>query len=247
MAEVLLRFERELHSKARVPINDLRDTLKKAASLLCRSAGDQAAILAPFVRIPFVNFTKHTIKFGLSLWMGVIKENPRMEPRILVEIVECWLGTINRKLGIFSGRLGSAVCHLLVEDIADRSFSHLDPFYVKEEFAPSDHDLIQKQQQRAHDLIAPHYRILQFLSSHYNATRLTNASTEKAYLRLLTATFDGMRHTTSHPLAREVHFQLIELGLEVVQNSRQLNTTQRWKFKDALLSAALAWFAQPAR
>lgn len=113
MAQVLLQFERGLHTKANVPINEVRDTLRKAASLLCRSSGDQTAILAPFVRIPFVNFTKHTIKFGLSLWMGVIKENPRMEPRVLVELVECWLNTIKRKVGIFSIRLRLAPCHRL--------------------------------------------------------------------------------------------------------------------------------------
>lgn len=56
-----------------------------------------------------------------------------------------------------------------------------------------------------------------------------------------------MRCTTSHPLAREIHFQLIELGLEVVRLSRHLDSRQRWKFKDALLSAALAWFANPPR
>jgi len=105
MAQILLHFEKGLHMKANVPLNELRDTLRKAASLLCRSQGDQTGILGSFVRIPFVSFTKHTIKFGLSLWMGVIKENPRMEPRILVEIVECWLGTIRRKLGVFSTRL----------------------------------------------------------------------------------------------------------------------------------------------
>lgn len=107
MAQALLQFERGLHTKANVPLNELRDTLRKAASLLCRSQGDQTGILGPFVRIPFVNFTKHTIKFGLSLWMGVIKENPRMESRILVELAECWMGTIRRKLGVFSPRLRS--------------------------------------------------------------------------------------------------------------------------------------------
>jgi len=98
-----------------------------------------------------------------------------------------------------------------------------------------------------HDLIAPHYRILQFLSSHYKATRLTNVSTEKAYLRILIATLDVLRQTSSHPLAREVHFQLIELGLEVVRLSRHLDVRERWKLKDALLSAALAWFSNPPR
>jgi len=118
MAQTLLHFEKGLHTKANVPLNEVRDTLKKAASLLCRSQGDQTGILGSFVRIPFVNFTKHAIKFGLSLWMGVIKENPRMEPRILVELVECWLSTIRRKLGLFSARLES-VDFFLIGHVSD--------------------------------------------------------------------------------------------------------------------------------
>ena len=54
------------------------------------------------VGIPFKMFTKQSIKLGISLWLGVINENPRMEPRILAEIAENWQQTVQNKLGIFN-------------------------------------------------------------------------------------------------------------------------------------------------
>lgn len=123
----------------------------------------------------------------------------------------------------------------------------MDPFFIQEEFAPSDNDGILKQQQRMHDQFAPHFRIVQFLASHYQATRLSSSSTERAYLRLLKATLSALRRTKSHPLAREIHFQIVLLGLKVLMSSTTLNRVSRWRLKDDLLSAALAWFAQPPR
>jgi phosphatidylinositol 4-kinase len=59
------------------------------------------------VAIPFAMFTKQSIKLGISLWTGVINENPRMEPRILMEIAQQWETTINRRLGLFDKRFRS--------------------------------------------------------------------------------------------------------------------------------------------
>ena len=126
-------------------------------------------------------------------------------------------------------------------------FSHIDPFFVKEEFAPSDEAGITKQQQRAHDLITPHFRLLQFLSSHYTATRLSSSSIEKAYHRMLRTTCRALRHTAGHPLAREVHFSFILLGLQVLRYNTTLSGTAQWRLKDDLLSAGLAWFAHSPR
>lgn len=127
------------------------------------------------------------------------------------------------------------------------STRHVDPFFLKEEFAPSDKEGNMKQQQRAHDRIAPHFRVLQFLASHYTATRFNNSSIENAYLRFLKVTLRGLRDTAGHPLAREVHFHIILLGLRFLRSCTSLDAIARWRLKDDLLSAALAWFAHTPR
>ncbi|KAI9701436.1 MAG: phosphatidylinositol-4- kinase [Bogoriella megaspora] len=213
-----------------VPISELRDSLRRAAAVLCRSTDDQCTLVHHLVGIPFAVFTKQSIKLGISLWMGVIKENPRMETRILVEIAANWEKTVRRKMGMFH----------------DKS-KYTDPFYVKEEFAPSDRSAIIKRQQAAQNLVAPHFRLLQFLSSHFNATRLCSPYVEKTYDRLMHITLNAMQHTMGSPLGRENHFHVVLLGLHVLQYSTNINGAVQWRLKDRILSSALAWFKLPPR
>ena len=101
---VLAHLEARILKRKYVPIGELRDILRRAAALLCRSKKDECAILHYLVFIPFAIFTKQSIKLGISLWLGVINENPRMEPRILMEVGQQWESTIQRRLGIFNDK-----------------------------------------------------------------------------------------------------------------------------------------------
>jgi phosphatidylinositol 4-kinase len=85
-------------------------------------------------------------------------------------------------------------------------------------------------------------RLLQFLGSHFNATRLGSPQTEKAFLRLLTITLEGLKHSTGHPLAREIRFQVVLFGLKVLRHSTAIDYPSRYRMKDQILSAALSWF-----
>ncbi|KAI9674504.1 MAG: phosphatidylinositol-4- kinase [Caeruleum heppii] len=213
-----------------IAIGELRDILRRAAALLCRSNTDQSAIVHHLVSLPFAVFTKQSIKLGVSLWLGVINENPRMETKILSEIAENWERTVRGRLGIFNDEL-----------------RHVDPFYLKEEFAPSDKETLLKRQQLVLNTIGPHFRVLQLLASHFNATRLGGHHIQAVFHRLLRITLDGLTHGTRHPLARETHFQIILFGLKVLRHSTRLDATSQWKLKHQLLSAALGWFDAPPR
>ena len=105
MIEVLTQTEMRVRRHENVPLQELRDVLRRAASLLCTASDDNNDVLDLFVRIPFADFSKQVIKLGLSLWMGVIKENPRMEPRLLMEIVENWISTVHGQIGMFSPKM----------------------------------------------------------------------------------------------------------------------------------------------
>jgi phosphatidylinositol 4-kinase len=125
--------------------------------------------------------------------------------------------------------------------------SHLDPFYVKEEFAPTDKSAITKRQQQVYDLIAPHFRLVQFLSSHFNATRLSNPHIERIYHRLMRVTLAAMSRSGSHPLTREVHFHIVLLALRILSHGTGYDEQARWELKDQILSASLRWFSFPAK
>ena len=124
---------------------------------------------------------------------------------------------------------------------------HPDPFDVKEEFAPSEKTVLLKKQQAAHDLIAPHLRILQLLSSHFTASRLGSPHSQRIFHRLAVVTLDSLKHCAGHPLAREFHFQVLLFGLSVFKYCTGLDQAARWRLKDIILSAGLAWFSYPPR
>jgi phosphatidylinositol 4-kinase A len=119
----------------------------------------------------------------------------------------------------------------------------LDPFFVKQEFGPSDRALITRRQTAAYELIAPHLKLLQFLSSHFSASRLGTPHVQRIYQRLINITLDATCDGMSHPLAREAFLHIILLGLKILRFSTNMDPQVVWRFKDRLLSAALSWFS----
>ncbi|KIW83029.1 hypothetical protein Z517_02272 [Fonsecaea pedrosoi CBS 271.37] len=228
LQDALLDLHRKTSLKVHVKAFEVQDVLRRAAALLCQSKKSQTAIVHYLVNIPFAIFTKESIKLGISLWLGVIHENTRMEPRILTEVAQAWERTIDRKVGIFSP-----------------NFEQPDPFYVKEEFAPSDRAALHKEAQAAHNTIAPHFRLMQFFESHFNAIRLGSANTQRTFLRLLERTLHGFIRIKGHPLLRDIQFHVVLFALRVVKNSTCLNKLSMWKLKDLILSVGLQWFAKP--
>ncbi|OSS54503.1 hypothetical protein B5807_01599 [Epicoccum nigrum] len=219
--------QRTLHHK-HVTIAELRDILRRAAGLLCRVKRDQSPIVHHLVGIPFAVFSKQSIKLGISLWTSVIKENPRMESRVLVAIAENFESTVRKRKGMFNPAL-----------------RHPDPFYGKQEFAATDKEALAKHQQQVYNHIAPHFRLVQFLSSHFSASRLSKSDFERTYVRLIHTTLDAMSEGCSQPLAREAYFHIVLLALRIVRHSTTVSSPAKWRLMDRLLTAALAWFAHP--
>jgi len=85
---------------------------------------------------------------------------------------------------------------------------------------------------------------VQFLSSHFSASRLSNTDVERVYVRLIHITLDAMSGGCSQPLAREAYFHVILLGLHIARHCTTLSTTIKWRFIDRILTGALAWFAE---
>lgn len=60
-------------------------------------------------------------------------------------------------------------------------------------------------------------------------------------------TLAALRHSGSHPLAREVHFHVVLLALRIISYGTGYDEKARWELKDQILSAGLRWFSFPAR
>jgi phosphatidylinositol 4-kinase len=120
---------------------------------------------------------------------------------------------------------------------------HQDPFYGKQEFAATDKEALSKRQQQIYNLIAPHFRLLQFLSSHFSASRLSKSDIERIYVRLIHITLDAMSAGCAQPLAREAYFHVVLLGLRIARYCTNLPASIKGRLLDRILTAALAWFA----
>ncbi|KAK7430820.1 Phosphatidylinositol 4-kinase stt4 [Neonectria magnoliae] len=226
----LAHVEARILSKKSTSITEVRDILRRAAALLCRTERDETAVAHYLVSIPFALFTKQSIKLGVSLWLGVINENPRLESKLLNEIVQQWEFTLGRKVGLFSPAL-----------------THVDPFFLKEDFAPSELEALAKKKQVVHDILSPHARLLQFFASHFNATRHGSPDIQRVFLRMLDLTLDAVKQSASHPMARELRFQIVLFGLRVLRSSTTLRPPAQWRLKEKILSAGLSWFRYSPR
>lgn len=221
----LAHVEARILSKKTTSLDEVRDILRRAAALLCRSDNDESAVARYLVSIPFALFTKQSIKLGVSLWLGVINENPRLESKLVNEITQQWELTISRRVGLFNPAL-----------------SHPDPFFLKEEFAPSEIEALARRKQLVHDMLSPHARLLQFFASHFSATRLGSIDTRRSFIRMLDLTLESMKNAAPHPMAREIRFLIILFGLKVLRASNMIGATAQWRLKEKILSAGLSWF-----
>lgn len=93
-----------------------------------------------------------------------------------------------------------------------------------------------------HNLLAPHARLVQFFSSHFNATRLGSPDTQRIFLRMLDLTLDAMKMSVSHPMARELNLNIVLFSLRVLKACTGISNLTQWRLKDKILSAGLNWF-----
>lgn len=222
---VLDQMEARDYEKEFVPIEELREVLKKAAALVCRSEKDQGPLIRGLVGIPFSVFSKKSINLGISLWTGIIHEKPRLQSRLLAEIARNWEMTVEKRMGLYSPELVAP-----------------DPFDVKMEYSPSDKEQQLIDQNNASETLTPHLKLLHLLSSHYHANRHGNPHIQQIFLRLVRISLEGLKHASGHPLAREVRFRLVLFGLQVLRFSTGLGENQQIALKDLILSAGLSWF-----
>ncbi|GKZ28007.1 phosphatidylinositol-4-kinase, partial [Aspergillus brasiliensis] len=152
MEDTLYQIYAQLKLGEVVSIAAVRDALRQAAGLLCSDNDPSASIAQYLVQIPFEIFSKESMDIGISLWLGVMHENPRVESKILIEVIGSWEKSIQRRKGLF-----------------DLTCNYVDPMFSKIELLPSDKALMAKNQQDSQGILTPHFQLLQFFESHFAA------------------------------------------------------------------------------
>ncbi|KAF9116746.1 phosphatidylinositol-4- kinase [Mortierella sp. AM989] len=203
---------------------DLATALHRAVSALVTLDKVEEDLVKMIAWIPIYLFTPDSLKIGTSVWNWLITEKPAVEKRLMSEIASGWAWASRSQKGLFSSLLDPE-----------------DPFRARMEYAPSDKKARQKSYKIASYLFAPHVIWIEFLSSRFQATRYGNRDIVDIFTRLIQLTFDSSYKMSTHPLSREGRFQLILLGLRLIQSNR-MEALIEYKFRSALYLAALTWF-----
>ncbi|KAI5295141.1 phosphatidylinositol-4- kinase [Ascosphaera acerosa] len=226
--DALCQIRDEIIQRKAVPFETVSSELKAAASLVCACSATAAPLLSHIVQIPFLLLTTQAIDLGLSLWVSIIAESPASSTKVIAEVAEAWEQSVQRNRGFF-----------------DLDFHHTDPFFLKNEFAPSNKEDLRRQQSKARSLIDPHSRVLQFLQSQFNATRLSNPHTQRLSVRIARCTMTAIRYIGGHPLFRQMFFDAVLFALDILRHSPPGSKIVQCRLKDLTLTAALSWFQHP--
>ncbi|KAF9427764.1 phosphatidylinositol-4- kinase, partial [Podila epigama] len=224
LRESLQKMLQQVKADQFVSNKDLANALHRAVSALVCLDKTEEDLVRMIAWIPVYLFTPDSLKIGTSVWNWLITEKPCAEKRLMKEVAACWSWTCPHQKGLFSPLLNSE-----------------DPFRVRMEYAPSDKKARQKAYKVATYLFAPHLIWIEFLSSRFQATRYGSRDMVDMFTRLLLLTFDNGFKMSTHPLAREGRFQLILLGLRLIQSNR-MEALIEYKVRSALYSAAISWF-----
>ncbi|KAG0096965.1 phosphatidylinositol-4- kinase [Podila epicladia] len=224
LRESLQKMLQQVKADQFVSNRDLANALHRAVSALVTLEKTEEDLVKMIAWIPIYLFTPDSLKIGTSVWNWLITEKPCVEKRLMAEVAAGWAWTSRHQKGLFSPLLDSE-----------------DPFRVRMEYAPSDKKARQKAYKVATYLFAPHVIWIEFLSSRFQATRYGNRDMVDIFTRLLHLTFDHGFKMSTHPLAREGRFQLILLGLRLLQTNR-MEALIEYRVRSALYKAALSWF-----
>lgn len=208
-----------------LPFAELRRLLYRTAALVVALPEPDYELLHFIVSIPFLVFTPEAISTACQVWTWVIGARPEVETKIMVELTIGWAMSARARKGVFSS-----------------SLSTKHPFLRKTEMGAFNREEITAEQEQAAKLFTPHLTLVHLISSRFQAFRYRDPTMVLALVRLIQHTGAAAERMSTHPLAREVRFTLLNFGLRVIQTSR-LEGLVEHQLRDALYKLGLGWFA----
>lgn len=109
-------------------------------------------------------------------------------------------------------------------------------------YAPSDKAIRDSNVRVASFLFSPHVIWIKFLSSRFYAIRHRSRHLVNMFIRLLQESFQNSHLMSTHSLAGYSRFQLLRLGLKMLQSCR-MEALAEHKFRSLVYDAAFNWFS----
>ncbi|KAI9260780.1 hypothetical protein BY458DRAFT_439897 [Sporodiniella umbellata] len=221
--ESVLKDIKATHKK--IHGSNLRRLLLQAASLAVSSPKVHPDLIQYIVTIPVQIFTVESIEIGVDAWTWILIERSDIEERLMTEISNMWSWAQRHRKGLFSPALNSK-----------------HPFVVAMTYAPSDKSIIEKNNRAVSLLLTPHTVWIKFLTSRFYTFRHRSKSLVRILTNLLVCTFNNTHLMSTHSSARLLRFQLLFLGLKVLQSAK-MEALSEHQFRSLVYQSAFDWFS----
>lgn len=208
-----------------LPFAELRRLLYRSAALVVSLPQPDFDLLHHIVAIPIKAFTPQALTVASHVWTWIIGERPVFETKVMVELSIGWAATVKAKRGLFQNDFTSK--HALIQ---------------KTEMSASDRAEFVRERERATRLFMPHLRLIQLISSRYQAFRYRDPTMVLALVRMLQRSAEATHRMSAHPLARQTFFSLVLFGFQVIQGS-QLDGLVDYKLRMAIYDMGFHWFS----
>ncbi|KAJ1021530.1 hypothetical protein NDA13_005568 [Ustilago tritici] len=207
-----------------LPLAELRRLLYRTAALVVALPNPDYELLHLIVSIPILVLTPEAISTACSVWTWVIGARPEVEAKIMVELTIGWASTTANRRGIFSPSLTAK-----------------HPFLRKTEMGAFNRDEITAEQEQATRLFTPHLTLVHLIASRFEALRYRDSTLVLTLVRLVQYTGAAVERMSTHPLAREARFSLLNFGFRLIQTC-QLEALAEYQLRESLYSLAYGWF-----
>ncbi|KAK9458641.1 uncharacterized protein V1516DRAFT_682228 [Lipomyces oligophaga] len=222
----IITIKEKLENKKFVSIAELREVLLSVSALIVQSEQYASELVYYVIYIPFKVFTKQSIRLGVSIWLWLLNEAPKLESLIIAEITLGFESTIRRHEGLYS-----------------RSHDLVRVMNSKMVYAPSNKEEIMHDARQAVNSFSPHLYVIELLVSHFESSKLQSRHLFEIFERALRNALLNMEEASVHPLVRQYRFNLIQFAFKVLAGAAGLSSQRVTYFKNLVLTAALTWFS----
>jgi len=174
--------------------------------------------------IPIQMFHPQVMAVAKAAWIWIMTTRPELSLIILTELLSAWEWTKFKKRGIFSA-----------------SKKREDPFMHRITYT-----IPAKRKPKAH-FSEVHSIWVEFLADRYNVLKYNGNVYDKVFMKLIQISFCDDKLSNSM-YARKTTFQLLTLGMKVIQHQKQRVDDSRFELllKKELYEVAFSWFKDPS-
>lgn len=220
----------EHHQNGKVTYEEYADVMEELAGVIIMSPTPPGDLVRYTTELPFKIFTGDNIDFASGIWLGIIKEQPRLASQVLSSVLRQYENTVNLGIGLFS-----------------RQYDLKGATFYPMEYLPTSKKRMDHSRAIIGRSISPHVLLTRLLSSNFEASQGEGDHILKMFTRFTTTTLKGVLHASLHPMSRLARFELIYFAIDVLKCHAALGSRDTPGLINLILDASLSWFTHRER